>query len=61
MDKSKIMCFNKGGRNVNCNFNLGQEEVNYTKSYSYLGNELANSFTFKLAKETLNRKAMRTL
>ncbi len=52
MDKSKIVCFNKLGRQkYKLQLQSRTGEVNYTKPYLYLGIELANSFTFKLAKK----------
>ncbi len=59
LDKSKIMCFHKTGKTKKKNFMLGNEELKYTDSYTYLGVELSKSGSSKLADQALHKRAMR--
>jgi hypothetical protein len=59
--KSKVMCLNKQGKFMKRDFTLGSENLECVKSYSYLGIEISNSCSFKLAQKTLTDKAMRAL
>ncbi len=61
ISKSKTMCLNKVGRGTKCNFTIGQQELEHTKSYPYLGIEVSNSFSFKAIQQNLHKKAMRAL
>jgi len=61
LSKSKVMCLNKQGKYIKHEFTLGNANLQCVKSYSYLGIEISNSCSFKLAQKTLTDKAMRAL
>jgi len=61
LSKSKMMCFNRYGKHIDDEFSLGNEKLELVTSYPYLGIEISNNCSFKLAQKTLADKAMRAL
>ena len=59
--KSKVLYVNKGGRTTSKAFTIGNEPLEVSKSYTYLGLEITNTGSFKLAQSTLYKKGMRAL
>ena len=61
LSKSKTMCFTKHGQNTKHQFMFGEESLEHVKSYSYLGIELSQTGSFKLAQKGMTDKAMKAL
>ena len=59
--KSKVLYVNKCGRITSSTFTIGDKPLELAKSYTYLGLEITNTGSFKLAQSTLYKKAMRAL
>ncbi len=62
-DKSKVMKFSKGGtrKRPNPTFRVGEEPIEITKKYTYLGVEISDNGSFKGAQQALYKKALRAL
>ena len=61
MDKTKIMVFNKNGRNIHANVTLGGKSVTTTNKYCYLGVILTSSASFQESQQDRYRKGLRAL
>jgi len=59
--KSKVMCLSKQGKLDKTEFRAQGQCLNEVSSYPYLGLEMTNSGSFKLAQKTLTNKAMKAL
>jgi hypothetical protein len=60
--KTKIMVFQKHNSKLpNLNFHIGNENIEITKEYTYLGLKLAQNGKFKAAKQQLSEKALHAL
>ena len=61
LDKTKIMVFNKNGRNIHANVTLGGKSVAITSKYCYLGVILTSSGSFQESQQDRYRKGLRAL
>ena len=59
--KSKTMCLSKEGRSINEDFFIGEDKLENVSSYTYLGLEITDTFSFTCAQKSLTDKAMRAL
>jgi exonuclease III len=58
-NKSKIMIFNKAGKLIPTTFSIGNNQLELTKEYKYLGIILTPSGSFSTAKEQLYKKSLK--
>jgi len=61
MTKSKVMCLNKQGKQMNDKFSIDDKNLECVQTYPYLGIEISNSGSFKTAQKALSDKASRAL
>ena len=61
MQKSKVVIFNKSGRKLKRCFTLGNEILEVTHTYCYLGIELKTEGSFSNAIKILSNKAMKAV
>ena len=61
LDKTKIMVFNKNGRNIHANVTLGGKSVTITNKYCYLSVILTSSGSFQEFQQDRYRKGLRAL
>ena len=59
MKKTKIIAFNKNGHFPKCLFYLGDQIIETTKSYKYLGSIITNTGNFKQNEQNLKKKGLR--
>ena len=59
LKKTKIIAFSKNGHFPKCHFYLGDQIIETTKSYKYLGSIITNTGNFKLNEQNLKKKGLR--
>ena len=57
--KTKILVFNKAGRNIKLSVRFGNNHITSCENYKYLGTIFVSSGSFKLARIALHKKAAR--
>ena len=57
--KTKVVIFQNGGRQRNYNFKIGNQNIDLTKNYKYLGTTITNTGNFKLNEVNLKKKGLR--
>ena len=60
-DKTKILVFNKTGRRETAEFNFGEQKLDTTLTYKYLGLTLTASGKFGPSKEDLLYRGMKAM
>ena len=61
MSKSKVICFNRHGKDVKDEFTFGKDKLGYVHTYCYLGIEISSSGSFQHAQRALTYRAMNAL
>ena len=59
LSKTKIMIFQKGGRKTTSEFFIGNQKLDYSNKYKYLGTIISDSGSFKLNENNLKAKGLR--
>ena len=59
LSKTKIMIFQKGGRKTSSDFFIGDQKLDHSSKYKYLGTIVSDSGSFKLNEKNLKAKGLR--